>query len=145
MGILMNKRKAILLIAVFGTGLFFGALPFLGPLIPGKFPVTVKVDFGIAGKPAVTQTLQVDRKTTPKEAVSMMLPVMSGKVCSSMHDLLEIDGVRPDAVENFWWILTVNGSRRVSPYRTHLKRGDLVEWRYLKEIEGEKSGKEKKL
>ena len=141
----MSKRRAVVFIMVFCAGLCFGALPFLGPLIPGKFPVEIRVDFGPAGKPALTRTLEVDRKTTPKEAVSLMLPVMSGKVCSSMHDLLEIDGVRPDAVENFWWILTVNGSRRVSPYRTHLKRGDLVEWRYLKEIEGEKSGKEKKL
>jgi hypothetical protein len=83
----------------------------------------------------------VDRKPTPKEAVSLVFPVMSGKVCSSIHDLLEIDGVRPDATKNYWWILTVNGSRRVSPYRTRLERGDVVEWRYLKEIEGKKTGK----
>ncbi len=140
----MNKRTAILFTAIFCAGLFFGALPFLGPLIPGKFPVEIKVDFGPAGKPALTRILEVDRKTTPKDAVSLVFPVMSGKVCSSIHDLMEIDGVRPDKAKNFWWILTVNGSRYVSPYRTHLKRGDIVEWRYLKEIEGEKSGKEKK-
>ena len=140
----MMKRKAFIFIIVFCAGLVIGALPFLGPLMPGKFPVELRVDFGPAGKHALTRTLEVDRKTTPKEVVSLVLPVMSGKVCSSIHDLLEIDGVRPDAAKNFWWILTVNGSRQVSPYRTHLKRGDLVAWRYLKEIEGEKSGKERK-
>ena len=138
------KRQVILIAGVFFLGLVCGTLPFLGPLIPGKFPVEIKVDFGPTGKPALTRTLEVDRKTTPKEAVSLIFPVMSGKVCSSIHDLLEIDGVRPDKEKNLWWILTVNGSRHVSPYRTHLKRGDLVEWRYLKEIEGEKSGKERK-
>ena len=141
----MSKRRAVVFIIVFCAGLFFGALPFLGPLIPGKFPVEIRVDFGPAGKPALTRTLEVDRKTTPKDAVSLVFPVMSGKVCSSIHDLLSIDGVRPDAAKNLWWILTVNGSRRVSPYRTHLKRGDHVEWRYLMEIEGKKGEKEKRL
>jgi len=129
---------------VFFAGLVIGALPFLGPLMPGKFPIRIQVDFGPAGKPALMRTLEVDRMTTSKEAVSLVFPVMSGKVCSSLHDLLEINGVRPDAAKNYWWILTVNGSRRVSPYRTHLKRGDLVEWRYLKEIEEKKAKPEMK-
>ena len=140
----MNKRRVVIFIIVFCAGLVTGALPFLGPLIPGKFPVEIRVDFGPAGKPAVTRTLEVDRKTTPKEAISLVFPMMSGKVCSSIHDLLEIDGVRSDAAKNYWWICTVNGSRYVSPYRTRLKRGDLVEWRYRKEVEGEKATKEMK-
>ena len=139
----MSKRRAFVFIIVFCAGLCFGALPFLGSFIPGKFPVEVLVDFGPAGKSPVMRTLEVDRKTTPKEAVSLVLPVMSGKVCSSIHDLLSIDGVRPDAAKNLWWILTVNGSRSVSPYRTYLKRGDRVEWRYRMEIE-EKKGEGKK-
>ena len=137
----MIKRRAVIFIAVFCAGLVTGVLPFLGYVLPGKFPVEIRVDFGPVGKPALRRTLEVDRKTTPKEAVSLLLPVMSGKVCSSIHDLLAIDGVRPDASKNLWWILTVNGSRWVSPYRTHLKRGDVVEWRYLHEVEGEKTVK----
>ena len=140
----MTQRRVVLFALIFCAGLASGAMPFLGSLMPGKFPIELRVDFGPAGKPALTRTLEVDRNTTPKEAVSLVFPVMSGKVCSSIHDLLEIDGVRPDAAKKFWWICTVNGSRHVSPYRTHLKRGDLLEWRYLKAIEGEKAKTEMK-
>ena len=138
----MNPRKAVIFIAVFCAGLIAGALPFLDRVAPGEFPVEIRVDFGPAGKPALTRTLEVDRKTNLKEAVSLVFPVMSGKVCSSIHDLLSIDGVRPDAAKNFWWICTVNGSRHVSAYKTRLKPGDHLEWRYLKEVEGEKAKKE---
>lgn len=139
----MSKRQAVFIALVFLAGLAIGIFPFLGLAIPGKFPIEIKVDFGSSGKPALTQILEVDRKTSPKEAVSLIFPVMSGKVCSSIHDLLSIDGVRSDASKDLWWICTVNGSRKVSAYRTRLKKGDRLEWRYLKETEKNGSKKDK--
>ncbi len=101
---------------------------------PSTVPVDLKVDFGPAEKPAFNQTIEVEKDSTPKDAVSLVYPVLSGRICTSLHEVLAIDGIRPEPKKNRWWICLVNGSRGISPYRTKLKKGDRVEWRYIEEV-----------
>lgn len=97
------------------------------------FPVRMKVDFGVAGKPAYDAELLVEKDTTPKEAVSQVFPIRSGYVCCSLRDVYAIDGVAVDASQKKWWICLLNGSKNVAPGLKKLKRGDRVEWKYIQE------------
>jgi hypothetical protein len=103
------------------------------PPAPTRLPVVVRVDFGPAGKPSREERMLVDRGSTPKDAVSLLFPIQSGAVCCNTREVEAIDGVRPDPATNRWWTCRLNGSRKVSPFRTPLKSGDLVEWIYLEE------------
>jgi len=90
----VNKRRTIIFIIVFGAGLVSGALPFPRSFSSRKISGSrSKWISGLPGKPALRRTVEVDRKNHAEEAVSLVFPVMSGKVCSSIHDLLEINGV----------------------------------------------------
>lgn len=100
---------------------------------PDVFPVQVKVDFGPASKPAHQETIYVEEGTTPKEAVSQVFPVMSGKTCCSYREIMEIGGVRVDPAKNRWWMCFLNGSVKVSPQKKKLKEGDVVEWVYVQD------------
>ena len=101
---------------------------------PKTFPVEVRVDFGPAGKAALKETIEVEKGTTPKEAVSQVAPIMAGKTCCSFREILAIDGVAVDPAKNRWWTCSLNGSKKgVSPRKTKLKRGDLVEWKYIQD------------
>lgn len=96
------------------------------------FPIYMKVDFGPAGKPGFEDpNFLVEKGTTPKEAVSQVFPILSGKSCCSLRDLLEIGGVRIEPLKNRWWTCTLNGSRKFSPKTKKLKRGDRLEWAYI--------------
>ncbi len=95
------------------------------------FPIQMKVDFGPAGKPAHDETLYVEKGTTPKEAVSQVFPVLSGKACCSLREVIEIGGVRVDPAKELWWICKVNGSKNISPQKKKLKPDDVVEWNYI--------------
>ena len=98
-----------------------------------EFPVTLKVDFGPAGKLAHEEKIVVEKGTTPKEAVSQVFAVQSGKTCCSFREVLGIDGVKIDPSRNRWWICELNGSRKVAPARKKLKSGDVVEWKYIED------------
>ena len=100
---------------------------------PPVFPVQIKVDFGPAGKSAHEETLYVEKGTTPKEAVSQVFPILSGKTCCSFREIMEIDGVKVNPAKNLWWTCTVNGSKKISPHKNKLKRGDIVEWKYIQD------------
>ncbi len=102
---------------------------------PKVFPIEVKVDFGPAGKPAYAGTLTVEKGTTPKEAVSQIFPVLSGYACCSLREIVAIDGVRIDPAKNHWWTVAVNGSKKVKPNKTKLKKGDILEWKYIQEAQ----------
>lgn len=94
------------------------------------YPITVRVDFGPADKPAHEEKIFVEKGTTPKEAVSQIFPVLSGKTCCSFREIMAIDGVKVDPAKNRWWTCAVNGSKKVSPQKKKLKSGDRVEWVY---------------
>lgn len=98
---------------------------------PKTFPIRLKVDFGPAGKAAYNGTVQVEKGTTPKQAVSQVFPVLSGKGCCSLKEVIEIGGVRVDPEKERWWICLVNGSKNISPHQKRLKAGDVVEWKYI--------------
>ncbi len=100
---------------------------------PQAFPIEVKVNFGPAGKPAHSETIYVEKGTTPKEAVSQVFPVMAGKTCCSFREIMEIGGVRVDPAQNRWWTCAVNGSKKISPQKKKLKKGDVVEWVYMQD------------
>ena len=100
---------------------------------PPAFPVEISVDFGPAGKPSKTETIYVEKNTTPKEAVSQVFPILSGKTCCSFREIMAIDGISVDPLKNRWWTCALNGSKKVAPAKKKLKRGDKVEWKYIEE------------
>ncbi len=124
----------IILSLVFGA-IFSAELLAMGRK-PKVFSITVRVDFGPAGKPVHEQALDIEKGTTPKEAVSQIFPVLSGKACCSFREILAIDGVRVDPAKNRWWICLINGSKKhVSPNKTRLKLGDRLEWKYIEDLQ----------
>ena len=98
------------------------------PPNPPRMPVTVIVDFGPAGKPPREEHLEVDKGSTPKDVVSLLFPIQSGATCCNTRELAAIDGVRSDPETNRWWSCRLNGSTKLSPFRTELKPHDRVEW-----------------
>jgi hypothetical protein len=100
--------------------------------IPQKktFDVTLEVDFGPAGKPAVRQIVQVEPGATAQEATGKVFPQEKGAVCCDPRETSAIGGVASDPATNRWWTVSINGSKKVSPYKTRLKAGDVVRWEY---------------
>ncbi|MBI3332616.1 MAG: DUF4430 domain-containing protein [Candidatus Omnitrophica bacterium] len=97
---------------------------------PKGFEATLEVDFGPAGKPPVHRTVQVERGATPEILTGQVFPVERGAVCCDARETAAIDGVTADPAANRWWTVSVNGSKKVSPFRTRLKPGDVVRWEY---------------
>lgn len=128
----MKKCLLFLLIAVV---LFSQSADAFWGRKPKPFQVEVKVDFGPAGKPAHSEKIYVEKGTTPKEAVSQIFAIRSGKTCCSFREIMEIDGVRVDPAKNRWWTCAVNGSKKVSPAKKKLKPGDVVEWKYAQDAQ----------
>lgn len=131
----MKKRVGFLLgfLFLFISVLWFSRSAFA---IGGKskpFQIEVKVDFGPAGKASHSEKIYVEKGTTPKEAVSQVFPILSGKSCCSFREILEIGGVRVNPAKNRWWTCKVNGSKKVSPQKKKLKQGDVVEWIYVQD------------
>lgn len=109
---------------------FFSINPFTASK-PETFSILMRIDFGPAGKPVHEAPLEVEKGTTPKEAVSQVFPIRTGKSCCSLKEISEIDGVAVDASLKKWWICLVNGSKSVSPQKYRLKSGDKLEWKYI--------------
>ena len=98
---------------------------------PKTIPVKMKVDFGPAKKSGFDEMIYIEKGTTPKEAVSQVFPILSGKSCCSLREVIEIGGVRVEPAKNLWWICLVNGSKNISPQKKELKEDDTVEWKYI--------------
>lgn len=94
------------------------------------FDVTVEVDFGPAGKSAVREVVQVEPGATAHVAVKKLFPVEHGAVCCDPRETSSLGGVSADPAANKFWSVSINGSRKVSPYKTQLQPGDLVRWEY---------------
>jgi hypothetical protein len=109
------------------TALFLAGCAAAGPR---EFPVTLEVDFGPANKPSVHETVMVAEGATPEEAAAKVLPVAKGAACCDPRETAAIGGVSIDPAANRWWVVSVNGSNRVSPYKTRLKPNDRVRWEY---------------
>ena len=115
------RAAAVFLAACLFSGCAAAATP---------FDVTLEVDFGPAGKPPVRQVVQVERGATPQEATAQLFPVEKGSVCCDPRETASIGGVAADPAANRWWTVAVNGSKKVSPYKTKLAAGDVVRWEY---------------
>ncbi len=114
--------------------LFFPACARTQPKTPRVFSIELKVDFGPAQKSSHSEKLFIEEGTTPKEAVSQVFPVLSGKSCCSFREVFEINGVAVDPLKKRWWICLVNGNKKdTSPHLTQLKAGDVVEWNYIQD------------
>lgn len=99
---------------------------------PKEFPIILRVDFGPEDKPAFEdKNFYIERGTTPKEAVSQVFPVLSGRSCCSLREVIAIDGIAVDPLKNKWWVCELNGSRKFSPHKKTLKPGDAVTWKYI--------------
>ena len=94
------------------------------------FDVTLEMDFGPARKPPVRQVVQVEPGATPQDATAKVFPLEKGSVCCDLREVATIDGVAADPATNRWWTVSINGSKKVSPYKTRLKAGDVVRWEY---------------
>ena len=132
----MTRRTSSWVITVVVIGLALAGVAAKGwPKGSGdqRIPVTLHVDFGLAGKPVYDGELLVDPGSTPKDVVSVVFPIQSGSICCHTRELSAIDGVRAEPPLNRWWTCVLNGSGRVSPFRTALRRGDRVEWRYIEQ------------
>lgn len=133
----MNKKISFLLgpglLILFVLVVYFSQSAFTLGRKPKPFQIEVKVDFGPAAKPSHSEKIYVEKGTTPKEAVSQVLPVLSGKTCCSFREIMEIGGARVDPAKNRWWTCAVNGSKKVSPQKKKLKAGDVVEWIYVQD------------
>jgi len=97
---------------------------------PNSFDVTLEVDFGPAGKPPIRRVLRVERGITPDGLVAAVSPVEKGAVCCDRRETASIGGVAADPAANRWWTVSINGSRKVSPFKTRLNPGDVVRWEY---------------
>lgn len=102
---------------------------------PRRLPVTVRIDFGPADKPAREAQLLVDKGSTPKDALSMVVPIQSGEVCCNTREVASIDGIRPDPAKNRWWSCRLNGATNFSPFLKALQAGDRVEWVYSEQVQ----------
>lgn len=100
---------------------------------PSEYPIYLEVDFGPAERPAFQDKIYIEKGTTPKEVVSQVFPVLTGKACCSFREILAIDGVKIDPARNRWWTCSVNGSKKVSPQKKKLREGDRVVWKYSEE------------
>ena len=134
---LMLKRNISSKVLVLGLAtalIFLPACARTQPKTSRVFPIELKVDFGPAGKPAHEEKLFIEEGTTPKEAVSQVFPIRSGKSCCSFREVIEINGVAVDPLKKRWWICLVNGNKKdTSPHQTELKAGDVVEWNYIQD------------
>ena len=102
---------------------------------PERLAVTVRVDFGPAGKPAREERLMVDKGSTPKDAVSLLFPIQSGATCCNTRELAAIDGVWADPAHNQWWTCRLNGKSDFSPFLKELAAEDRVEWTYVEQLQ----------
>lgn len=94
------------------------------------FDVTLEVDFGPANRSPIRQVVQVEPGATPELLTAKVFPVQKGSVCCDPRETAAINGVAADPAANRWWTISINGSKKVSPYRTRLKPGDVVRWEY---------------
>ncbi len=117
-------RGAILILCLLAAGCATLAAP------KEPFDVTLEVDFGPANRPAVRSVVQVERGTTLHILTAKVLPVEKGAVCCDPRETASIGGVAADPAANRWWTVSLNGSKKVSPYKTRLKPGDVVRWEY---------------
>ncbi len=104
-------------------------------LVPVKMiPVTVRIDFGPAGRSLIEKEIKIPEGSTPKQALAKICPTQAGATCCDPAEVKGINGVSVDPMQNRWWRLKINGTtKNASPHKSHLKAGDLMEWVYFED------------
>lgn len=103
---------------------------------PRQVPITVRIDFGPAGKPTIDREIQIPERATPKQALKEIFPVTEGAACCDPAEVKGIDGVTVDPMANRWWRLKINGTtKNASPHKSRLKAGDRMEWEYFEDLQ----------
>ena len=95
------------------------------------FPVTIEVDFGPAGQEAVSKEVRVPKGATAEIALREICEIQKGATCCDPREVSGIQGVAVDPAQNRWWTVAINGSRKVSPYKTELAPNDHILWKYI--------------
>jgi hypothetical protein len=126
--------------AAFGLAilLFFAPITSSQETEPTQFPVTLDVDFGPANKDPIHVGFFTNSEATPESILKEICKVKNGSVCCDAREVAGIDGVTTSPGANLWWIVTLNGSRDVSPFGTRLSPNDHVTWTYLYEDASQK-------
>ena len=130
---LMRRRRAGLLwclVSAFAASGRAAADTASPPPKPERMEIDVRVDFGPAHRPLRHAHVAVDQGSTPKDVLSLLVPIQSGAICCNTREVAVIDGIRSDPEKNRWWICQVNGSRTINPFQTVVNAGDTVEWIY---------------
>ena len=131
-GLLWRRRAGLLwcLASAFATSGWAAADTTSPPPKTERMEIDVRVDFGPAGRPLRQAHLAVDQGSTPKDVLSLLVPIESGAICCNTREVAVIDGIRSDPAKNRWWTCQVNGSRNINPFQTLVNTGDTVEWIY---------------
>ena len=124
----------LLLLLLAGPPVSTGNFLFTRALPPKMVPISVRIDFGPAGKALIEKEIKVPEGATPKQALQGMIPIVEGSACCDPAEVKGIDGVLIDPMQNRWWRLKINGaSKKASPHKSHLKAGDRMEWIYFED------------
>jgi hypothetical protein len=133
----MTSSASILILLLLATPQTLAGHLLAKRVLPPKMvSITVHVDYGPAGKPAVRTDVTIPEGATPKEALQKIFPVEEGKICCHAGEVKGINGVSVDPLKNRWWRLRINGtSKNASPQKTRLNAGDLMEWIYFEDAQ----------
>ena len=93
--------------------------------------VTVGVDFGTAGKPALHREVELATNANAVDAARALADVEQDWLCCSKDDVWSIGGVGPDPRRDRYWMWKLGGEMGPNlPARHRLADGDVVDWIY---------------
>jgi iron complex transport system substrate-binding protein len=94
--------------------------------------VTVGVDFGTAGRPALHRAVELASNSNAVDAARALAEVEQDWLCCSKDDVWSIGGVGPDPRRDRYWMWKLGGEMGPNlPARYRLGDGDVVDWIYV--------------
>lgn len=93
--------------------------------------VTLRIDYGPAGKPAVEREVRMPRGSNLVEATRRVAAVEQDWLCCSKDDVWSIGGVGPDTRLDRYWMWKLDGALGPNfPVKHVLSEGERIEWVY---------------
>lgn len=94
--------------------------------------ISLRVDFGSIGRPAVVRELKLPRGTNLVEATRSACRVEQDWLCCSKEDVWSIDGVGPDTRLDRYWMWKLDGALGPNfPVKHFVSDGERIEWVYV--------------
>jgi iron complex transport system substrate-binding protein len=94
--------------------------------------ISLRVDFGPIGRPAVVRELKLPRGTNLVEATRRVCSVEQDWLCCSKDDVWSIDGVGPDTRLDRYWMWNLDGAMGPNfPVKHVVSDGERIEWLYV--------------